>query len=250
MRKKLLPLLIVPIAIMVLFGNFIFFNFLLKKSENDLIEKTGKIELSKHYIKTDSPDISLIDIIANTVPSQYYMIEHQPFENQLSMNEAIQVSKGTIKKFIQNGIILNTNDIEKRIENEENYSLHLHTQVNSIVQLNPLYSSWYIEYDDNKLHMNIKLNAVTGDILRLSVIESLENNEQNLNIKSKEEILDIYLTYLKLENLKTDVSTYNDMLSRCKLKDTNIDLTVSYSFDEKNYYLSIVFTNNTQVFDN
>ena len=41
MCKKLLLLLIIVISIIILFGNFVFFNFLLKKGEDELIQKTG-----------------------------------------------------------------------------------------------------------------------------------------------------------------------------------------------------------------
>jgi len=174
MCKKLLLLLIIVISIIILFGNFVFFNFLLKKGEDELIQKTGSIGLSKSYIKSDYTDVSLIDIIANTASPLSYGISHQPFENQLSMKEAIQISKSTIIKFVQNGIILDINDIEKRIENEKNYSLSLNTKIENI---NPLYSLWYIKYDDDKLHIYIYLNAITGDILKLLVIEDLENSE-------------------------------------------------------------------------
>ena len=239
MYKKLLPLLIITIAII-----------LLEKSEERLIQKTGKIELPKDYKKTDTTDVSLIDIITNTTDSSIaaYGISHQPFENQLSMNEALQISKNTILKFIQNGIILNANNIKNRIENEKNYSLSLNTKIENI---NPLYSLWYIKYDDDKLHIYIYLNAITGDILKLLVIEDLENSEQNLNIKSQEEILNLYLEYLKLEDLKTEYNLYDETYARCKLKNTNIYLTTSYMLNEKNYYyLSIGFTNDTKLFDN
>lgn len=248
MSKKLLPLLIIVIAIIILFGNFILFSFLLEKSENELIEKTGRIELSKKYIKSDSTNVSLIDIITNTASSLSYGISHQPFENQLSMNEAMQISKSTIIKFIQNGIILNINDIEKKIENEKNYSLSLRTKIED--NINPLYSLWYIEYNDDKLHIYIHLNAITGNVLKLLVMENFENSKQNLNIKSEEEILNLYLEYLKLEDLKTDLSVYDENYARCRLKDTNVYLTTSYVLNEKNYYLSIGFTNDIQLFDN
>lgn len=252
MYKKLLPLLIIVIAIVLLFGIFSFFNFLLEKSEDELIQKIGSIELPKKYKNTDTTDVSLIDIITNTDFSVAYSISHQPFENQLSMNEALQISKSTIMEFIQNGIILNANDIENRIENEKNYSLSLHTRIDNI---NPLYSLWYIKYDDDKLHIYIYLNAITGNILKLLVIEDdLENSKQNLNIKSQEEILNLYVEYLKLEDLKTDLSVYNlydETYATCKLKNTNMYLTTSsYILNEKNYYLSISFTNDTQVFNN
>lgn len=250
MCKKLLLLLIIVISIIILFGNFVFFNFLLKKGEDELIQKTGSIGLSKSYIKSDYTDVSLIDIIANTASPLSYGISHQPFENQLSMKEAIQISKSTIIKFVQNGIILDINDIEKRIENEKNYSSSLSTKVDNTIQLNPLYSLWFIKYDDDKLHIYLYLNAVTGDVLRLVVTEEIENSQQNLNVKSQEEILNLYLEYLKLEDLKTDLSVYNELYARCRLKDTNICLDTSYMFDKKNYYLNIGFTNDTQVFDN
>ena len=83
MCKKLLLLLIIVISIIILFGNFVFFNFLLKKGEDELIQKTGSIGLSKNYIKSDYTDVSLIDIIANTASPLSYRISHQPFENQL-----------------------------------------------------------------------------------------------------------------------------------------------------------------------
>ena len=167
------------------------------------------------------------------------------------MNEAIQISKSTIIKFVQNGIILNTNDIERRIENEENYTLSLSTNVaDHTIQLNPLYSLWYIEYTDDKLHIFIYLNAITGDILRLIILEDLENSEQNLKIKSQKEVLNLYLEYLKLENLKTDFSADNESYAKCRLKNTNIYLTISSTISKKNYYLSINFTNDTKVFDN
>ena len=51
MCKKLIPLLIIAMAIIILYGNFVFFNFLLEKSENELMQKTGRIELLKSDIK-------------------------------------------------------------------------------------------------------------------------------------------------------------------------------------------------------
>ncbi len=242
MYKKLLSLLILLITIIILIGNFIFFNFLLEKKEEELIKKTGRIELSKNDIKSNSTDISLINIIKNVASSySFYGISHQPFENQLSMKEAVQISKSTIIKFIQNGIILDTNDIKKKVANEKNYNSNLSTRADNTMQLNPLYSLWSITCNDDNLYIHIYLNATTGDVLYLSVHQHFKKSKQNLNIKSAEEVLNLYLEYLKLEYLKTDFSKQNNTYAKCKLKDTNVYLTVAHILDNENYYLDISF---------
>ncbi len=250
MYKKLQPLIIIVIAVIILLGNFIFFNFLLDKKEEELIEKTGRIELSKNYIKSNSTDASLIDVITNIAYPSSYGISHQPFENQLSMKEAIQISKSTIIKFIQNGIILDISDIQKRITNEKNYTSNLSTKADNTMQLNPLYSLWDIKYNDDNSWVYISLNAITGDVLKLLVKEDFEDSKQNLNIKSAEEILNLYLEYLKLEDLKTDFLKFDKTYARCKIKDTDVCLIVSYMIDEKSYHLDISFATYTQEVDN
>ncbi len=251
MYRKFLPLLIISIAVIILFGNFILFDFLLEKTEDELIGKTGIIKLSNNYVKSSSTDVSLIDVITNLVHSSSYGIVHQPFENQLSKKEAIQISKSTIIKFIQNGIILNNNDIEKRITNEKNYSATLNTKADNTIQLNPLYSLWHITYSDDDLKIYICLSATTGDVLNLVVSENLENSIQNSNVLTAEECLNLYLEYLKLEDLKIDFIKYEETYARCKLKDTNnVYLIVSYMLDKKMYYLNMSFSNEIAVKEN
>ena len=83
MGKKILSILVFFIIVIILFGTFLIFSFLLEKKETNLMSKTGTIELSNSFVKSNANDISLVNIIQSSLNSFYSIpISHKPFENQ------------------------------------------------------------------------------------------------------------------------------------------------------------------------
>lgn len=247
MGKRILSILVFFIIVIILFGTFLIFSFLLEKKETNLMSKTGTIELSNSFVKSNANDISLVNIIQNSLNSFYSIpISHKPFENQLSKEEALKVYKSTVTEFIKKGIILDIPNIEEKIENEENFFIDLETRSDDNYQFDPSNSTWSILYRDDKFYIYMRLNAITGYVLRLSVIYADNEEELINNTRAIEEILELYLEYLKLDDLKTEIIKNNENEARCKLSGTNIYLVVNKFIECKNYNLRIDFTSMVQ----
>lgn len=244
MGKKILSILVFFIIVIILFGTFLIFSFLLEKKETNLMSKTGTIELSNSFVKSNANDISLVNIIQSSLNSFYSIpISHKPFENQLSKEEALKVYKSTLTEFIKKGIILDIPNIEEKIENEENFFMDLETRSDDNYQFDPSNSTWSIYYSNDKFYVYMRLNAITGYVLKLSAIYMNYEEESINNTKPIEEILELYLEYLKLEDLKTEIIKNDENEARCKLSGTNIYLVVDKFIGDKKYDLGIDFIN-------
>ncbi|NLK51591.1 MAG: hypothetical protein GX295_03980 [Syntrophomonadaceae bacterium] len=258
----------VAFSLMIAFCGWILTNTLLDKQETVLLSVTGSIHAPsvlgttagtgndansnstpkiKTELITDETKLEegvMAKILANWNAPKSHARPHEPVEGQLSMEQAITAAKNGLSHFNTHGIIppellkdeftrTNASLWENQPAIKENQS---DTRVKVSMELPPEYSYWAITFGNEKMSVQLTLNAVTGAIWRADIFSYQAGTIfANLDVV---EMVEIYAAYLGLNG--GDSLSFNetwaskgfagDIISVTATKnETGVDSTKSYS---------------------
>jgi hypothetical protein len=142
-------------------------------------------------------------ILRNWNAQGSYARPHEPVKGQLNMEQAINEAKNGLTYLSRKGVIpknmleegfIHTN--ASLLENRPTFGKGK-SYVTDKEELPPEYSYWNITFDNEKIAVQITLNAVTGKMWRVDI-----NSYQDMGMFSNQDlrnIIEIYADYLGLE---------------------------------------------------
>lgn len=223
-KQGILTILGVVFSLIIAFFGWMLTNMLLDRQDIELLASTGSISVpigQNNEAKTGltitgakldkNSIISMSEILNNWDNSRGYTRPHEPVEGQLNMEQALAMAEAGVSYFGTQGIF------HEELLQDEFTQISASLCVNQpraiqaavlspVAELSPEYSYWEISLGNEKINVNLRINAVTGMIWDIEIYSIKE--EIQLTSFNAIEMLDVYTEYLGLEG--EDSVRYNE----------------------------------------
>lgn len=188
-----LNILGVIIVFIIIIGSWGLTKYLLYNKEIKLLEGINGFDiLSSGETETNNSSLTIEQIREALISlnDNKEIKFHDPTINQLTLDEAVTKAIVDIKYFCEKGILPSSFN---SIDNSWNTYAYLGTKAPINVDSKDIYSYWTISFSNGDLLIELKQNAYTGNIWRVTACDFVSENVESVNI---EEALKLYSNYL------------------------------------------------------
>jgi hypothetical protein len=172
------------------------------------------LSISEHEI------VSILQNWKSRIPER----PHEPMQDQISMEQAIEIAQVEVLSYVEQGLF-HSEILELSLENAY---LCQKVQEGSGF-LNPIYSYWSITLVGEGMMTNLIINAVTGQIWKCNFMAT-KPPAIEFNINDMENILNVFLSNMGLNNkgeAEIYVGQYEEMIAVRHFADNSIYAVLS-----------------------
>jgi hypothetical protein len=253
LKRHILTAVTAVFSLLIVFGGWIFTNELLNRQHLGLMNTVHSIsvkELSEAELGAEPAKVTLstqeISNILKVWQSSQRQHYHDPYDGQLTMEEAIKAANSGLLHFCKNGV-LPKDLLESDFTQTNAFLFDVQTPIvvppEGLPAPNPAYSFWSVSVSNREVSILLTLNAYTGQIwwaeIRL-ITQMLDFNSTNIL-----DLLEQYEAYLGLSDSGSLKSNSN--FATKSYENNQIGIIVSKKTGESGHYELLNFSLNQNV---
>lgn len=249
-KQRILSVVAAVLSLLIVFMGWLLTNDLLNRQHLNLMNRVNSIsvkEVSENELSVEpakvtlnSQEISNILKVMHSGSKKHY---HDPYDEQLTMEEAIKAANSGLSYFCDKGVL--SKEFLKSGFTRTNAFLYDLQSVGQIPKPvgtgtlpDPAYSFWSINLSNHNISVNLTLNALTGQIW----MADISSSSINVNFDSIK-VLDILEQYEAYLGLTSSAELRSDEAYAFKSYENNqIGITIHKRSGRSGHYESLHFS--------
>ncbi|RDU24612.1 hypothetical protein [Anaerosacchariphilus polymeriproducens] len=247
-KQRILATVVALFSLFIVFGGWFLTNELLDRQHVKLMNKVNSIDFNEKLdvepgagrTKTSLSTKEIANIL-KVWTSDRIRHYHEPYEGQLTMEEAINAANSWLSYFCKNDIL--PKEILESDFTQTNAFLYDTNPVSQVPAMitpapDPAYSFWSVNLINREVSVQLMINALTGEIWMVDISSSsLEVNFDNIKVW---DVLEQYEKYFGL--FSSDEPKREEAYASKSYENNQIGITVYKKAGESGHYGTIHFS--------